>query len=301
MNTITQLHDSSEVSSLLQEVDAVALKPNFAVNGTVKENALTVSQLRVAAHLSLAETLAQKQVDDLLKELDAEALQTKSDTLSVNSWHATYHNWSGYIDALQNAEEVLTLDHLFSFATAALLAKRSVEVRSMLHQKAARDVLDSALNSIDQTEWMNHVKVSLTAALLLLVGHNHYRDVACAKHIMLQLATDQRQFESEWLSSQNHARREASLLLGFYHIGQAVIRLSDILLAGLETNSSLPHSNGQVGANFASELRHLLIRAEEYLSISNDLETLFWLNAVAVILWRLRTDSIGEMLYQFPQ
>lgn len=282
MSAITQLHSSSELQSLMQEVDSAKLAQELGANGTAPRPAGAVSRLRVAAYLSLAEIIGEQQVDGLLRQFAAEA-----DTAIPNEGTvAAYQKWSGFLKALQESGELIALDDLFLFATIGLLARQPIEVRSFLRQPLVREVVVHDMATDEELSWFDRVRSDISRALLLLIRQETREDVAMAGLVIQQLATDQQRLEVEWLHSQANPRRDAISLLGLYHLAQAVIRLSEFLLAGsVETD-------GRVVTDFAAELRRLLIRAEEYLSLSSDVDTRFWLNAVATTLWRLRSDSI---------
>ena len=282
MSAITQLHSSSELQSLLQDVDSAKLAHELGANGTAPKPAGAVARLRVAAYLSLAEIIGEQQVDGLLRQFVAEVDTTIPSERTV----AAYQKWSGFLKALQDSGEYITLDDLFLFATIGLLARQPIEVRSLLRQPFIREVMASHVTTDEGVSWFDRVKSDISRALLLLIRQETREDVAAAGLVIQQLAADQQKLEGEWLHSQANPRRDAVSLLGLYHLAQAVIRLSEFLLAGsVETD-------GRAVTDFASELRRLLIRAEEYLSLSSDVDTRFWLNAVATTLWRLRSDSI---------
>lgn len=274
MNTITQLYDRPKVRALVQQSHSVGAVHSFGVNGAVNQAPPTVSQLRVAAYFSLADHISEKRVVDLLK----------NDTVNGAE---VFVKWSDYINALQNVGQKLTLDQLLSFATAGLLANRQIEVRSTLSQKAARDLIQQAAYELIQSEWPGRVKSSITIAVLLLVRQDNHNDYDCARQLILQLATDQRQIESEWLSSQTNQRRSAGMLLGLYHLAQAVKSLSECLLAASQDADAF----AELASDFASQQRSLLSRAEEYLSLSSDLETILWFKSIAVILWQLQPNG----------
>ncbi|MCU0527450.1 MAG: DEAD/DEAH box helicase, partial [Elainella sp. Prado103] len=85
---------------------------------------------------------------------------------------------------------------------------------------------------------------------------------------------------------QENQKRDALKLIGFYHVAQAVLRTSEFLLVGSVTTDNRSVSD------FAPELRRLLVRAEEFLEISSDTETLLWLKSVGISLVELRESSI---------
>src|SRR5262249_39165078 len=75
-------------------------------------------------------------------------------------------------------------------------------------------------------------------------------------------------------------------LLGFYHLAEAVRRVSEFLLAGTVT------TNGRPVNDVLAELRRLLVRAEEYFALNGDSEKSLWLLAAGVGLVSLRESSI---------
>jgi superfamily II DNA/RNA helicase len=280
MSTVAHLHDSHQIYSLLQELDTSRLAQELgAERANVSEPIL---KLRVAAYLSLSNLIGESSVDSTLRKLASEEEIVSAEVEAAT----TFQKWSGYIKTLIEADQVLLINDLLFFSTAGFLANQPIEVRSVLRHETCRRVVDSSLDNADAREWTQRVKDNISAAILLLIRQEHHEDVKKAGDIIQELAKDQRKIEAEWLHKKANPQRDAISLLGLYHLAQVIIRTSEFLLAGSVEDE------GQLITDFAPELRRLLVRSEEYLLLSSDIDTLFWLNSIAIILWRIRTDSI---------
>lgn len=277
------LTDSELVQTTLRDVDTLRLfrELGVAANGQNGSTA-SASRLRVAATIALADLLGETTVDDYLKQ----AAPTDATDSRTQIALTVFRKWCGYFDAMVESRRSLTADDLMFFATAGLIANRPTDVRSVLRQAPNRNIIEEAIKSAHASEWSRRVRATISVSLLLLVLQADYNDVAQAGRLLQNLAKDQRQFESEWLNRQPDSSRDALALLGYYHLGQAVVRTSEFLLLGSVTK------NGRVSEGFGPELARLLVKAEEYFALSNQAETVHWLRAVSILLWRLRTDSI---------
>ncbi|MEW5929617.1 MAG: DEAD/DEAH box helicase [Gemmatimonadota bacterium] len=280
MSTIERIHDSQEVHDLLYQIDTTRLAREL---GARREQAKPkTSRLRVAAVLSLAELIASKQVDGLLRQFVSEPRD------EVVGAMASFRKWAGYIGSTIEAGDQINIPDLLCAAAAGMLARRPTEVRGILRGKEAREAVNAALENEGEVAWSERVRTNVSLALLLLVRQQHHGDVQYAGRVIDDLATHQKEIEAEWLSGHDDSSREATTLLGLYHLAHAVIRLSEFLLTGSVMSSDGTHTLTDLKA----ELQRLLIRAEEYLSLSMDVELRLWLNSVVIVLWRVRTDSI---------
>jgi helicase len=280
MATIQEIHDSQEVYSLLREVDATRLAHDLGADGErVRSKS---SRLQVAAMLSLAELLGSKQVDDLLRQFIADQRDEIPGAL------ACFRKWEGYIGSIADAEDPLSVADLLCAAAAGMLARRPTEVRGMLRGDQGRAAVDAALDDQQRISWSKRVQETISLAMLLLVRQQHHEDVRLAGTVIGELAAQQKEIEAEWLADSENASREATTLLGLYHLAHAVIRLSEFLLAGSVRSAG----GAPIQTDLKAELQRLLIRAEEYLGLSMDVEVRLWLNSIVILLWRIRTDSI---------
>src|SRR5688500_10858683 len=122
---LTTLHDSADVRQLLRRVDTARLARDLGVPHTAEQEKEAIPALRIAASLALAESLADEQVDDLLRSMAAER-----DATEVSSGaRAAFQKWVGYVYALLDIGDMPTIDELFLFVSAGLLARQPVEVR----------------------------------------------------------------------------------------------------------------------------------------------------------------------------
>ncbi|MGH7509809.1 MAG: DEAD/DEAH box helicase [Gemmatimonadales bacterium] len=235
----------------------------------------------MAAAVALAELLRDTSVDSLLrsfaKEEDPKPQARVLDVLS---------KWRGYLDALLDSDIPPTIDDLFCFSAVGLLAAEPVEVRSILRASDVRESIDREWIHTSSLSWSERVRAAISYALLLLVRQQNREDINTAAHVIRQLAADQKVAEKDWLTRQSNQSKEAATLLGYYHLARALERIAEFLLAGSVLRE------GQPVTDFGPELRQLLVRAEEFLDLGADPETMLWLELVAIMLWKLRTDSV---------
>jgi helicase len=276
------LGDSPEIQHLLKQVEAERLLQQLNEPGLHAFQNGASAQLRVAATLSLAELMGEEVPDVWLRRTssDPRGLQETDTSVSV------FEKWAGYINALLENAEHPTLDDLVFLAVAALLARRQTDFRTLLRQQSIREAVDRYDISPDQMPWPDWVRASINRALLLLMRQAHRRDVLAANETIKQLSDYQRQLDARWLEHNPNPSRDALKLLAFYHLAQAVTRTSEFLLSGSVK------VDDRLVSDFGPELRRLLVRAEDYLSLSRDAESIFWLMAVTIILWQLRSESV---------
>jgi helicase len=284
VDSLSAVYDSARVRTALQDVDAARLSRQLDADVDGDEIRLAGSQLRVAAFLSLSEIIGDRTVDSLLRQLAAEP----DNGASLQSGpQGAFAKWAGYLGSLKEAGVEPSIDDLLFFCTAGLLARQPVAVRHLLREPSVRQAVDKAVSVlVREGQWNVRVTTGVSVALLLLIRQEHHEDVSRAGEVISGLVRDQRSVERPWLDAQADSQRDAVGLLGLYHLAQAVVRTSEFLLAGSVNN------DGQLATDIGVELRRLLVKAEEYLTLSQDLETRFWLNSLAILLWRLRSDSI---------
>lgn len=280
-DALHELEESAAVRLLLRQVGSARLAEELGSRAQFPELPKAPAQLRVAAAVALADLLDEITVDSLLrtfaKEQDPKPRTRVLDVLA---------KWRGYLDALLDSQQPATIDDLFCFAAIGMLASEPLEVRSTLRAPALKETVDQQWTNSASLPWSDRVRNCISYALLLLIRQQNRQDLSLAAEAIRRLAKDQKSVEKEWLTRQTNQPREASTLLGYYHLARALERLAEFLLTGSLIRDGKPVTD------FGPELRQLLVRAEEFLSVGADAETLLWLDLVAIVLWKLRTDSV---------
>ncbi len=275
---LSLLSEGTDVAHMLTQVDTSRLMQELGVDHRDDTVTKKVARLRVAATIALGQLFGEQRIDDYIRRSAQHEM--------VPAALGAFRKWSGLLSAMADADQSASVEELLCFAATGLMARRATEVRSGLHMPDTRNAIAAELAGVDEMTWAKRVRTSVSLALLLLVVQNDHADVAMASTILNRLSEDQRRFETEWLERSADDSRDALVLLGLYHLAQAVARTSEYLLVGSARR------NDRGPRNFAPELARLLVRAEEYLLLSNHSELKLWLNAVAAILWQVRASSI---------
>lgn len=273
---ISDFHNRPEIWSLVSGVEAGALAADLGGAPDHRSSDTAPDELRVAAMMALTEVIGHRSVESLIRSLAA------SDDAADLAEGGAFEKWDAYLTALEVRGETPDLDELVFYCASGLLARQQVEVRSTLRALGQAEFGAQSSNR----GWSGRVRDSISSALILTVRQTSRRDLAAAMEAIQELAEEQRSLEAEWLDSRMHPATDAIGLLGYYHLARAIARTSEFLREG-----SVASEAGAV-SDVGPELRRLLSRADEYLGLSADVETQFWLNAVAVLLWTLRTDSV---------
>lgn len=250
MAIIRDIHDSREVYDLLYKVDSHRLARELGADDRQARG--KSPRLRVAAVLSLAELVATKQVDGLLRQFIADQRD------EVPGAVASFRKWVGYIGSVVESGDVISVADLICAAAAGMLARRPTEVRGILRGGEARAAVDDALEDRRKAPWSQRVRENISLAILLLVRQGNHEDVQRANAVISELAAQQKEIEAEWLANREDPSQEATTLLGLYHLAHAVIRLSEFLLTG-----AIKSADGtDTVTDLRAELQRLLIRAE---------------------------------------
>lgn len=228
-------------------------------------------RLRVAAVASTAALLSDRTLESLFSPRAAEEPEAEAST----------RQWQAALISAQEAKEPVALDDLVLFAATALLARQSVSLRRALKE---HPTLQDAGATSDAAPWVGQVRARVSQALLLVVRQDNHAELQAAAAAIAELAELQRAHDAAW--APEAGQRDLFAALGLYHLAHAVGRVSEFLVSG----SVL--SGGRAVRDVAAELRRLLVKAEEYITLCGDAELRLWLTAVSVILWRLRADSI---------
>ena len=231
------------------------------------------TRLRIAAIAGLQDELSKASIDRMLRGTPAARL---SPDLTV------FRTWEAYLDALSASDATASSDDLLSYAAAGYLARRDTEVRAFLRRVPI---------SPNQGEkpWPAQVREDIAMALLFMARQGSRTDLAESSAIVERLSVIQQERDSQWLDSRNGSgRRDALTLLGLYHLAQVVVRLSEYMLSG-----SVADATGE-RRDLEPKLKRLLTRAQDYLDLAADPEASAWLQSVAVVAWRLYSDSIWK-------
>src|SRR5208282_321024 len=199
---------------------------------------------------------------------------------------SAFSKWDGYVNAALDSFQNPALDELLFFSCVGLLARRPIEVRSLLRRPQVRAVIKALEQRPGEQDWPENVRRAIGTALLSLVQQADHKDVSHAAELMRVLAVQQGEIEGKWLTESADSSRDALELLCYYHVAQAVIRTSEFLLVGTVER------DGRQLSDFAPELGRLLVKAEDYLAASGDAELSLWLKAASLMLLQLRIDSI---------
>lgn len=126
--SLVNLYFSPKISDLLNEVTASRLADEIGERNAFDRNGNAVSQLRVAAYISLGETFGEYKVDDLLRFFSSQ----ESAISAMEGSIIGYENWNGYLNALKDEGIVPEINELLSFSSIAFLARKPHEVRRIL-------------------------------------------------------------------------------------------------------------------------------------------------------------------------
>lgn len=274
MNAVLKdLYSTDKVSELVRNVDNARLA--LALRGESPEGARpdTLSLLRLAAVAGLQDVLSSGGIEGILRG---------NSHATVSTGLTLFRTWDAYLEALTEAGKTPSSDDLLSYVAAGYLTRRVTETRFFL-----RNIPN--LTGTDDKPWPEQVRDDVTRALLFMARQGTRADLVESNSIIDRLSAVQERRDDEWLSSRHGGgRRDALMLLGLYHLAQAAVRLSEYMLSG-----SVADRSGE-RRDLEPELKRLLTRAQEYLEFAGDPEALAWLQLVAVVAWRLYSDSIWK-------
>jgi hypothetical protein len=232
-----------------------------------------VPRLRLAAIAGLQDALSRLSLDTVLRP---------TATIPAEPDLTVFRTWEAYLEALGDSGRAPSVDDLLSYTTAGYLARRDTEVRALLRRTQIPPGGDGG-------SWPEQVRNDVAKALLFMVRQGTLADVNEAHAVVDRLAAIQQDRDSQWLAGRNGSgRRDALTLLGLYHLAQLAVRLCEYLLAG-----SVAGPSGE-RRDLEPEIRRLLTRAQDYLESAADPVTLSWLHSVAIVAWRLYSDSIWK-------
>jgi DEAD/DEAH box helicase len=279
MSRLTALFDASVVSEMRNDIEARNLDRQVNPNSIRTGEGEAAARLRVAAIASYVDLVGLKRVEDWLKRDD----RNMGDSNGVAE--TCFANWRGYLDGLGETDGIAAIDDLLFFAVAGFIADKPQEVRDTLRRPKPRSWLEHNRAQLPRLDWLERVRSYVSLAVLLTVRQEGREDIEAGGAALRELAGFQRTVESEWITDQDNQKRDALTLLAFYHLAEAVIKISEFLLAGSLKSNGRPRG-------IIPELRRLLVRAEEFLAMTGDSETILWLVTVGIGLDSLRGQSL---------
>ncbi|MEC7951641.1 MAG: DEAD/DEAH box helicase [Pseudomonadota bacterium] len=193
-----------------------------------------------------------------------------------------FEQWQAYISAAIEHRRVEMRDLLLLTATG-LAARRPTELRQLLGLNPIGILLQTA---DDDATWPLRVQTAVMRTLILTARQRDRDDILSAQTVVEQLSALQAETDREWLVRAPREDQAALTLLSLYHAAQATIVIISYLLDG-----EVRGRRGQI-LNPATELEVLLNKAHEYAELSSDPELMTWTRSVALIVAKLRSDSI---------
>lgn len=271
---LNDLYATHEISELVRDVDDARLVAALGAESPQRVRPKNpVGRLRIAAVAGLQDELTRADPD---RQQRGTPIDPASSDLSV------FQTWGAYLEALTAAGGSPSVDDLLAYAASGYLGRRDTEVRAFLRRV-------SYVRSVGDKPWPEQVRDDVARALLSMARQGSRADLIEGNAIIDRLSAIQQEHDSQWLGSRNGSgRRDALTLLGFYHLAQLAVRLSEYMLAGSVANASGERRD------LEPELKRLLTRAEDYLESAGDPEVLAWLSSVKVVAWRLYSDSIWK-------
>jgi helicase len=270
---LKEIYATPEISDLVRDVDHARLIAALRVHSDARARPDAAARLRIAAIAGLQDELSNVTIDRILRGDPAAPV---CPDLTV------FRTWEAYLDALSASQVTPSVDDMLAYAAAGYLARRDTEVRAFLRRIPISP-------SQGEKPWPEQVRDDVARALLFMARQGTRADLAASCSIVDRLSAIQQDRDSQWLASRNGSgRRDALTLLGLYHLAQVAVRLSEYMLSG-----SVADATGE-RRDLEPELKRLLTRAQDYLDLAADPEASAWLQSVAVVAWRLYSDSIWK-------
>lgn len=194
-----------------------------------------------------------------------------------------FDQWLAYVVAASNQRKIELRD-LFLASTTALWARRPTELRHVLRLSTVSAVIEAPADTTKS--WPLQVQDAVSKALIMIARQSGRDDVHQARQRVEELRRLQSAMEPSLLAATGESQRSALTLLALYHAGQATIVLTDYVLSG-----QFIGTKGRA-VNVITELQTLVLKAHEYAVLSSDPELMTWITSVALIVGKLRSDSI---------
>ena len=209
----------------------------------------------------------------------------------LGNWEQCFLSWKSLFALYENNnKERLKLIDFLRYCASGLAADRPTDVRNST-QKI--DVYDLFGQSIDEVEdqWDTQLYRSISCAIISLISQKNSADLKRSRELIKELSHLQKEIEPHWLAQIDGDQRKIVKVAGFYHLAQAVLRLSEYLVSGFvkdESKNKLP---------FEQELKRLLIKAERFFEASGDLELIEWFSCSAICIYELFRNSLWRLMY----
>lgn len=278
-SSLKQFHDTDKTRPLLRQLDeSLILRQMGLPEAASPED--SINALRLAAATSSAELFESLSVGEWIRT----TADASGPSIEMAAW--CFKCLDGYLDAIISCRQQPDSIDILYFCASGLVSSRPHEVKNSLQEFAPSEWLQEASDQIPADRWAERVRQQITVSVIALVKQQSRADIEFAGSLLRELAGMQEAFEREWLHSQALQSEQSLRLLAVYHAAEAVLRLSEFLLAGaVETD-------GRLISDIQPELRRLLSRAEEFLAVARAAEDTQWLKAVSIVLTKLRSSSI---------
>lgn len=281
MTNVEDILNGEHLDRLVSNLDDGAFQAAF--NPDRPSNDAGLVELKLGAMLGYEEWITNL---DFETEINAPGPSDKADRGSER----VFAQWQAYINAALRHRQIELRD-VFLATAAGLWARRPMELRHLLEKLSS--VIDLQAPKIDH--WPNRVQNSVSKALILIARQSERADIEGAKRGIEELRGLQKNVEENWLNETERAAQSALSLLALYHAAQATIVLTNYVLIGTYTGP-----RGRV-VNVGTELQTLLRKGYEYANLSSDPELITWIKSVALIVTKLRSDSIWASGYNINQ
>jgi len=226
MSALTTFFRTPEIAETLRNVDSRALDRRVNDTPLPPDQVLLTERLRLAAIASFSEMLGTLTIDRWLRNGSPETMVAKEVA------EECFADWQGFLNSLVEINGSPNPDDLLSFTVCGFLASKPHEVRDALRRLAYRQWVSGYRRSSRELPWLDRVRTHISLAVILMVRQDDRADIEEAGVALRELANFQRRIEAEWLDEQQDPRRDALVLLAFYHLAEAVIRISEFLLSG---------------------------------------------------------------------
>lgn len=275
MTDVTNILDENHIDALVSSLDDAAFQA--VLDSDREPPSADLIELKIGALFGYEGLLA---AIDLKSSLYGAEPRLAREALSGSQ--RVFEQWQAYIFAAVECRRIEMRDLLLLTATG-LAARRPTELRQLLGLEAIGTLLEAPN---DDAAWPLRVQAAVTHALILTARQRDRHDVEAAKAVVAQLSAIQAETDREWLASAPREDQAALTLLSLYHAAQATVVIVSYLLEG-----EVRGRRGQM-LNAATELEVLLNKAHQYAELSSDPELMTWTRSVALIVAKLRSDSI---------
>lgn len=282
LDTLINLYENPEILSLTNEIDVSKIEVELGLMSSVFQNTKNEPKIRIAAYASLSSLIINLEANNIIRSFDQLEI-TENDKKNILQ---IYEKWEGLITFLKQSSSQIEIEDFFGYSTISMLAKKQTQLRSFLKNKSIRILLDNVYMKSKNLLWYDRVKSTISYSLLLLLRQENHNDVLEVKNIIDELANLQKEFEPHYLETVENSGKQIAALIALYHLADITIQMSQFLLVGSFI------VNKEERRDILPELKKQIVRCEEFINLANDLDLIFWLNEITIILLNLRGDSI---------